>query len=261
MTIHSSADEHANAGFGIIPPGEGAECCSARDAGAGCIVAGDPAGRRIVLVHASSTDARAWNRLLRAVPAGQEWVSVARHDPGPAIAGFIGDSAAAARLVLGGDPTAQAAALRPLLTLRRARKPILVGCGTGVPVALRAALDVPDLVGGLLLIDPAVAEAARSGVLRRIAARLLPSTIRSTAAELQSMAPLLASIRVPVTLVQGKDEPPGLLGTPFLEQSLSGCRNLTVVTVPGAHVQPAKHESAVRTALSALVAAVERGGA
>lgn len=242
-----------------MPSGDGAARCGARDigAGAGCIVAGDPAGRRIVLVHANSSEARAWNRLLRAVPAGQEWVSVARPDPGPTPNGTL----AGASLVRGGDPGVQAAALRPLLTLRRARKPLLVGCGTGVPVALRAALDFPDLVGGLLLVDPTVAEATRPSVLRRLAARLMPPAIRSTAAELQSMGPLLASIRVPVTLVQGKDEPPGLLGTPFLEQALSGCRNLTVVTVPGDHVEPAKHEPAVRTALSALVAAVERGGA
>ena len=220
-----------------MPAGDGAARCGTRDIGAGCIVAGDPAGRRIVLVHANSSEARAWTRLLRAVPAGQEWVSVARPDPGPT-----------------------AAVLRPLLILRRARKPLLVGCGTGVSVALRAALDFPDLVGGLLLVDPTVAEAGRPSVLRRIAARLMPPAVRSTAAELQSMGPLLASIRVPVTLVQGKDEPPGLLGTPFLEQALTGCRNLTVVTVPGDHVQPAKHEPAVRTALAALVAAVERGG-
>lgn len=261
MTIHSSADGHASAGladghasagfsdghasagFGIKPSGDGAARCGARDigagCGAGCAVAGDPSGRRIVLVHANSSEARAWTRLLRAVPAGQEWVSVARPDPGPTTA----------------------AALRPLLTLRRARKPLLVGCGTGVSVALRAALDFPDLVGGLLLVDPTGGEAARPSVLRRIAARLMPPAVRSTAEELQSMGPLLASIRVPVTLVQGKDEPPGLLGTPFLEQALSGCRNLTVVTVPGVHVQPAKHEPAVRTALAALVAAVERGGA
>jgi hypothetical protein len=137
----------------------------------------------------------------------------------------------------------------------------VVGCGTGVPVALRAALDFPELVGGLLLVDPSVAEPAKPNVLRRIAARLLPPVIRSTAAELQSMGPMLPNIRVPVTLVQGKDEPPGLLGTPFLEQALTGCRTLTVVTVPGEHVLPAKHEAAVRGALSALVASVERGGA
>lgn len=252
MTIHSSAEGHASAGFGIMPAGDGTARCAARDTGPGCIVAGDPAGRRIVLVHANSSEARAWNRLLRSVPAGQEWVSVARPDPGPATG---------ASLVRGGEAGVQAAALRPLLALRRSRKPLLVGCGTGVPVALRAALDFPDFVGGLLLIDPTVAEAARPSVLRRIAARLLPPVIRSTAVELQSMGPMLPAIRVPVTLVQGKDEPPGLLGTPFLEQALTGCRTLTVVTVPGEHVQPAKHESAVRGALAALVAAVERGGA
>jgi len=235
-----------------MPASEGAARTASRDAGPGCIVAGDPAGRRIVLIHANCSEARAWARLLRAVPAGQEWVSVARPDPA---------TPAGASLVRGGDPGVQAAALRPLLTLRRARKPLVVGCGTGVPVALRAALDFPELVGGLLLVDPSVAEPAKPNVLRRIAARLLPPVIRSTAAELQSMGPMLPNIRVPVTLVQGKDEPPGLLGTPFLEQALTGCRTLTVVTVPGEHVLPAKHEAAVRGALSALVASVERGGA
>ncbi|WP_155903497.1 hypothetical protein [Azospirillum brasilense] len=46
-----------------------------------------------------------------------------------------------------------------------------------------------------------------------------------------------------------------------MEQRLTGCRNLTVVTVPGQQVVPAKHESAIRGALAALVTSVERGGA
>ncbi|AWJ84575.1 hypothetical protein TSH58p_14180 [Azospirillum sp. TSH58] len=219
--------------------------------GPGCIVAGDPAGRRIILVHAASSESRAWTRLLRAVPAGQEWVAVPRPDPAP----INGSSR------LRGDPGVPAAALRPLLALRRSRKPLLIGCGSGVSVALRAVLDFPELVGGLLLIDPMTGEAVRPGVFRRIAARILPPVVRDSAAELQAMAPVLDAVRVPVTLVQGKDVPDGLPGASFLEQRLTGCRNLTVVTVPGQQVLPAKHESAIRGALAALVASVERGGA
>ncbi|WP_448204170.1 alpha/beta fold hydrolase [Azospirillum sp. sgz302134] len=247
MTIHSSAEGHARDTLGIMTAGDGTGRSAGRDAGAGCALAGDPAGRRIVIVHANSSEARAWGRLLRSVPAGQEWVAVARpepRDPRPDAGSSVSGSG-----------------LRPLLAVRRARKPLLVGCGTGVPVALRAALDFPELVGGLLLIDPTVAEPARPNVLRRIAARLLAPAIRSTAAELQAMGPTLGTIRVPVTLVQGKEEPAGFLGTPFLEQALTGCRTLTVVTVAGEHVLPTKHESAVRGALAALVASVERGGA
>ncbi|KAA0680448.1 alpha/beta fold hydrolase [Roseomonas genomospecies 6] len=283
MTIHSSAGRPAGAAFGIAPSsvGEAAgEAATARggsswdgasrdvgrdigrESGPGCIVAGDPTGRRIILVHASSGETRAWTRLLRAVPAGQEWVAVPRPDPGP--------MTGATRL-RGGDPGVPAAALRPLLALRRARKPLLVGCGCGVPVVLRAALDFPELVGGLLLIDPMAEDGARPGMFRRIAARILPPVVRDRAAELRSMAPGLDAIRVPVTLVQGKDEPDGGPdsggpdgggpGASFLEQRLTGCRTLTVVTVPGQQVLPAKHESAIRGALAALVASVERGGA
>jgi len=248
LTIYDSAQAHFEACIGIVPgqAGDGVARPASRGAGKGCIVAGDPAGRRIVLVHANSSEARAWARLLRSVPSGQEWVAVARPDPGPPA-------------MRGAEPGVQAASLRPLLTQRRGRRPLLVGCGTGVPVALRAALDFPDLIGGLLLIDPSSAEPARLNVLRRIAARLVPPIPNSAAAELHAMAPQLGAIRVPVTLMQGKDELPGQ-GTAFLEQALTGCRNLTVVAVPGEHVQPAKHESAVRGALTALVGAVERGG-
>ncbi len=280
MTIHSSAGRPAGATFGIVPPSVGEAAGEApnarrgaswdgaswdargdagrdagRDVGPGCIVAGDPAGRRIILIHGNSGEARAWTRLLRAVPAGQEWVSVPRPDP-----------VSGASRLRGSDSGVPAAPLRPLLALRRARKPLLVGCGGGVPVVLRAALDFPELVGGLLLIDPMAEDGARPGMFRRIAARILPPVVRDRAAELRSMEPGLHAIRVPVTLVQGKDEPDGGLdsgvpGASFLEQRLTGCRTLTVVAVPGQQVLPAKHESTIRGALAALVASVERGGA
>ncbi|MDQ2106650.1 hypothetical protein, partial [Azospirillum isscasi] len=75
MTIHSSAGRPVGAAFGIAPPSAGdspAARCGAsweagreagREAGPGCLVAGDPAGRRVVLIHAASGEARAWTRL------------------------------------------------------------------------------------------------------------------------------------------------------------------------------------------------------
>ncbi len=236
LTIRISADARFKAGMDAMPGPAGAGIARAAPGGA---VAGEPAGRRIVLVHAGSGgEARSWERLLRAIAPGQDCVAVARP------AGH-------------GDPAVQAAALRPLLVLRRMRRPLLIGCGAGAPVALHAALDFPDLVGGLLLVGASSAEPAPSGMLRRLAARLMPPAGRG--GELHAITPRLPAIRVPVMLMQGADEPPGL-GVGVLEPALTGCRTLTVVTVPGGQVLPGKHETAVRGALAALVGAVERNG-
>ncbi|MBP2315324.1 alpha/beta fold hydrolase [Azospirillum soli] len=264
MTIYNSTDAHFQACAGIVPgqAGEGVARTTSRpgektSAGKGCTVSGDPGGRRIVLIHANSSESRAWARLLRSVPPGQEWVAVARPDPRP---DPWPDPGPVPNASPHGEPEMQAASLRPLLAQRRGRKPLLIGCGAGVPVALRAALDFPDLIGGLLLIDPSSAEPARAGVLRRIAARLMAPARRSVMAELHAMLPQLGTIRAPVTLMHGKDERQSL-GASLIEQALVGCRNLTVVAVPGEQVQPTKHEAVVRGALIALVGAVERGGA
>lgn len=235
-----TAGEPAGAGAAGVGGGRPAS----RNGGPVCRIAGDPAGRRVVLIHGDSTEARGWDRLLPAVPAGQEWVSVVR-----------------ARAD-GGAPGLLAAALRPLLAVRRLRKTLLVGCGAGVPEALRVALDGPDLVGGLLLIDPADADEERPGMFRRIAARLRSSAADGATDGLRELAPLLGAIRMPVMVLQGRSDPSRPNATSTLERALTGCRTLTVVTVPAARVVPSRHEGALRgalTALTALAAAVERG--
>lgn len=202
---------------------------------------GDPAGRRIVLLHDHSGQNKGWGRLLRTVPAGQEWVAI--------------------RCCPDASHAVQAAALRPLLTVRRGRRPLLVGCGEGAAVALRAALEHPGLIGGVLLVGASEAERPP------LAARLLPRSVRRAVtgwsaagagplAELEALAPMLGAIRVPVVLVEGD-----AAAATLLERSLTGCRTLTAVTVSGAPLHPTRHETDVRGALATLVAAVERGGA
>ena len=123
----------------------------------------------------------------------------------------------------------QAAALAPLLRLSRAvvgaKKPILVGHSLGGPVAVRLAIDFPDAVGGLILVaasvDPALeAQEWYRPVLGSFPVRQwLPTELDVSnmeiwplKRELEKMKPGWATIRVPVTVIQGETDdlvPPG----------------------------------------------------
>ncbi len=120
----------------------------------------------------------------------------------------------------------QAACLAPLLRPSKAgEKTILVGHSLGGPVAVRVAMDYPDEVGGLILVAPSVNPGLeKEEWYRPLGAAvpfrwLLPAEldvsnreIMPLKGELQKMLPLWAGIRVPVTIIQGKEDelvPPG----------------------------------------------------
>ncbi|MBP2229065.1 alpha/beta hydrolase [Azospirillum agricola] len=184
--------------------------------------AGDPWGRRVIFLHPGKG---AWWRLLHSVPPGQEWMTV----PAP------------------GD------ALRPLLVERAGRKPVLVAGVLTAAAALGAALDHPETVGGVMIVDDVGAESALRRRLNAMAALIgLPMDGHG----LGALEPELSALRVPVTLMQGS-APAGVM--PVLESGLTGCRTLTVVAVPdAAAVRPRTHAPDLRNALAALIAAVER---
>ncbi len=117
---------------------------------------------------------------------------------------------------------AQASALAPLLRLGRSGgiKPILVGHSLGGPVAVRLAMDYPDDVGGLILVAPSIdPDLEKKEWYRPIGnvfpfRQLLPveldvsnREIMPLKRELQQMIPLWATIRIPVTVIQGEDDP------------------------------------------------------
>ncbi|WP_247893444.1 alpha/beta fold hydrolase [Azospirillum endophyticum] len=172
----------------------------------------------------------AWWRLLDQVPAGQEWLTV------PAAAG--------------------AAILSPLLVERGGRRPVLVAGAMTAPLAIAAALDFPEQVGGVMIVDDVGAESPMRRRWNALAARFgrtSPAVRSGTLGELEAELP---AVRLPVTLIQGSD-PTGLFS--LLEGGLTGCRTLTVVAVPdAAAIRPRTHAAELRGALLALVSAVER---
>lgn len=189
--------------------------------------AGDPSGRRVIFLHPGKG---AWWRLLDHVPAGQEWLTV------PAAAG--------------------ATMLSPLLVDRGGRRPVLVAGAVTAPLAIAAALDFPEQVGGVMIVDDVGAESPMRRRWNALAAcfrRPLPAVLSGELGDLETELP---AVRVPVTLMQGSD-PAGLLTR--LESGLTGCRTLTVVAVPdAAAIRPRTHATELRGALLALVSAVER---
>lgn len=228
------------------------------------LAAGDPSGRRVLFIHGSPSDATEWGALLAQVPPGFEYVAVDR--PG------FGESDPPEGLTALAD---QAAALAPLLEVRDGRRPILVGYSYGAPVAVRAALDYPERVGGLLLIGAALDPALEDvHPLQRLAALemvspLLPRHLEianrellALEDELRAMAPRLAGIAVPIVAVHGLVDalvPPENLR--FLARRLAGAPRLTLVGVEEAdHFLPWDRPALLRRALGRLVRDVEAGG-
>ena len=113
---------------------------------------GNPDGRCIVFVHGTPGNAKGWADYL--LNNGKNRLHIALDRPG------FGRS---------GPPKAvvsiehQAAAVKPLLQQAESKKAIVVGHSLGASVAVQAALDYPDKVGGLLLLagafDPDLEEA------------------------------------------------------------------------------------------------------
>ncbi|MFP5515524.1 MAG: alpha/beta fold hydrolase [Alphaproteobacteria bacterium] len=188
--------------------------------------AGDPLGRRVIFLHPGKG---AWWRLLDHVPSGQEWLTL---------------------------PASAAARLSSLLVERSGRRPVLVASAMTAPLAIVAALDFPDQVGGVMIVDDVGADSPLRRHWNALSARFgrpRPSDLTDRLGELEAELP---AVRVPVTLMQGS-EPAALFAR--LESRLTGCRTLTVVAVPdAAAVRPRTHAAELRGALLALVSAVER---
>ncbi|PWC31096.1 alpha/beta hydrolase [Azospirillum sp. TSO35-2] len=229
-TVRSGRAESARRpATGLVPEGAEPRAANSGAMGSGAMGsaagdrAGDPWGRRVIFLHPGKG---AWWRLLDHVPAGQEWLTI------PAAASPL--------------------RLTSLLVERNGRKPVLVAGAVTAALAIAAALDHPDAVGGVMIIDDVGAESPLRRRWNTLAARfgrVVPDALGELEAE-------LAAVKVPVTLMQGND-PVDLFER--LESGLTGCRTLTVVAVPGAAaVRPRTHAGELRGALAALVAAVER---
>ncbi|AMY70131.1 alpha/beta fold hydrolase [Frigidibacter mobilis] len=218
------------------------------------LAAGQMGGQRVVFIHGSPGLAEEWAPFLAAVPQGLLYLAPDR--PG------FGNS--------GEMPLAelqqQADALVPLLGRPSEPPVVLVGYSYGGPMALRLAADHPGRVAGLLLIgaaaDPGLEEIHP---LQEVAAleffqQMLPAELTNSNAELmalrsglEDLAPDLASLHMPVTIVQGTDDslvPPS--NADYLRARLPGAP-ASIMIEAADHFLPWSHPDLLADALDCLL--------
>jgi pimeloyl-ACP methyl ester carboxylesterase len=223
------------------------------DADISYLVAGDPTGPRLILVHGTPGSADAWTDYLLAPPSGLEVVALDR--PG---FGRSGPEGAVTSLAT------QAAAVAALLPAD-GRPTVLLGHSLGGPIVARVAADHPDRVAGLVLLaaslDP---EMEKIHPMQPLGAwgpirKLLPRAIRNANAELMALRPelvaltgLLAQVTAPVIIVHGTaDDLVPVANVPFMQARLTATRCLRTVLLEGSnHFLPWNAEPAVRGAVA-----------
>ena len=196
--------------------------------------AGDPAGRRVILVHGTPGSWDNWQTYLEAPPPGLELIAYDRP-------GFGSSEPARAVPSL----AAQAAALEPLLVERDGRWPVLVGHSMGGPVIARAASDYPERVGALVVLagnlDPDLEELRWYNHVGAFLSPFLSRSLRNSndelgpqRRELEELEPRLAHVRCPVWIVHGTED--RLVPFPnadFLEAALTASPRVERRTLEG----------------------------
>ncbi|MFT3956481.1 MAG: alpha/beta hydrolase [Piscinibacter sp.] len=218
----------------------------------GTLVAGDPRGPRVLLVHGTPGSAEGWADYLLDPPPGVEIVALDR--PG------FGRSGPEGALVQLADQAAAVAALLP----DDGRPAVLVGHSLGGPIVARVAAEHPDRVAAVVLLaaslDPAL---ERIHPLQWLGAwapvrSLLPRAIRNSNAELMALRPqlveleaLLPRVLAPVLIVHGSaDDLVPVANVPYLQARLRGARCVQTRLLPGRnHFLPWNAEAEVRAAI------------
>lgn len=262
----------ATTGFGLDaddPDGGGADVTrhGLRDPGLGFeisyLAVGDREGRPVVFLHGTPGAAEEWGPFLRAVPPGHRYLAPDRPGFGQTTPGD-----AETRLAR------HAVALRALLEPYAGTAPVLVGYSYGAPVALRAAIDMPALVGGVLLVsgtfDPELEETHFIQWVADLApvSALLPRDLANANDELLALqdelgelARDLPRIAVPVSVVHGLADtlaPPEHVA--FLQHHLPAEVDFRVVIIEDAdHFLPWSYPAAVTQALTCLLSVTAKG--
>jgi pimeloyl-ACP methyl ester carboxylesterase len=198
--------------------------------------AGEPDGRLAVFVHGTPGKAEAWADYLMNVPRGFRYISVDR--PG---FGHSGPDEAVVSLA------EQAKAIADLIRAKGAGSAVLIGHSLGGPIIAQTAVDTPDLVTALVIVagslDPAQEDVPfiqYAGDTWPISA-LLPRWLRNTNREiialepqLEALAPRLAQIKIPVTIVHGtKDDLVPFANVDFIKKHMTGTKAMEVTVLDG----------------------------
>ncbi|MCG6122062.1 MAG: alpha/beta hydrolase [Microvirga sp.] len=221
------------------------------------LTVGPASGQRVVFLHGSPGEAIEWGPILADAPEGQYRLAPDR--PG------FGETRPAEAVTSLSD---QAEAIAPLMRDPRGGKAIVVGYSYGGAVALRAALDMPDEIGGLVLVGSA-ADPAREEVhpLQAIASLdafswMLPSDLSNSNAELLALQPELEALRerlpelrAPVTIVHGLDD--NLVPVEnvlYLRERLSASSQVRLILVEdGDHFLPWTHPEQIEAAVACAI--------
>ncbi len=220
--------------------------------------AGDPSGPRIIYVHGSPGNARAWLDYLKSPIPGFE--SIALDRPG------FGQTVPA-------DPApsleSQAQAIEPFLVERDGRWPVLVGHSYGGTVVCRAAVDFSDRVGGLVILSGALDPALeRKRWYQQVGEfwfmpGLLPRPLRNSnreliplRGELEKLAPQLAAIRNPTIILHGtEDDLVPVSNVDFLQRHLLSDSIREIRLFEGRnHLIPWSETEAIREAIQEVAA-------
>lgn len=217
---------------------------------------GSADGRRIIFVHGTPGSARGWGDYLLDVPDGRNHIAPDR--PGY---GFSTPRNSVVSL------RRQAHSLIPLLKAGNNRKAIIVGHSLGASIAIQAALDFPERIGGLLLLagafDPELEEAhwlQPVGALRPLS-WLLPRIINNANQELLGLkqdllaqAGRLEQITIPVSTVHGDMDPlVPVANLDYLLQKLVNTTLDTEILKNKDHFIPWNSKSAIDESLERLI--------
>lgn len=216
--------------------------------------AGDPDGRLVVFVHGTPGEAEAWADYLMSTPKGYRYISVDR--PG---FGKSGPDDAVVSLA------EQAAALAALVRAKGNKPAVLVGHSLGGPIIAQMAVDTPELAAALVIVAGSLDPAQESvpfiqyfGDTWPVSA-LLPRAVRNANREiialepqLKALAPRLATIAVPITVVHGtKDDLVPFTNVAFMKKHLSGTKAMDVTVLEGqSHFLPWNSKPQVEAAIA-----------
>ncbi|MFM9864806.1 MAG: alpha/beta fold hydrolase [Micropepsaceae bacterium] len=225
------------------------------------IEAGDPSGKLVVFAHGTPGDAEAWADYLMTVPAGYHYIAIDR--PG---FGQSGPDGAVTSL------SEQAAAVAAIIRANGARAAVLVGHSLGGPIIAQVAADDPDLVAALVIVagslDPAqesvpfIQYVGDTWPIRALLPRMIRNANReiiSLEPQLAALAPRLATIKVPITIVHGtKDDLVPYANVAFMKKHLTGTKAMEVTVLDGQnHFLPWNSKDKVEAAIAKAFAMME----